>query len=374
MSRVLVVAGEASGDLHAARLVSALRASGVEVEAFGLGGDELAAAGVELLAHSKEIAVVGITEVLKILPRARRIFRELLAAVDARKPDLAILVDFAEFNLRLAKKLADRDLAVVYYVSPQVWAWRRGRVKAIGRTVDRMMVLFPFEAEFYREHGVEVTHVGHPLVDEVPVLESTWDRDPEPKSFRLALLPGSRGSEVAALLPTMLAAAERIAAVVPCEIRLLRAPTVEISQLERYVSACRLPVDVVSSDRFASIADSHLALCASGTATLEVGLLGTPLVVLYKLHLWTYFLARWLVDVPAFSLVNLVLGEKIVPELFQQEASPRRVAEEGLRLLRDHEARARVRAGLSRVREALGEGGASARAAQVVRDLLEAAS
>jgi lipid-A-disaccharide synthase len=130
----------------------------------------------------------------------------------------------------------------------------------------------------------------------------------------------------------------------------------------------------VSSDRFASIADSHLALCASGTATLEVGLLGTPLVVLYKLHLWTYFLARWLVDVPAFSLVNLVLGEKIVPELFQQEASPRRVAEEGLRLLRDHEARARVRAGLSRVREALGEGGASARAAQVVRDLLEAAS
>ena len=374
MSRVLVVAGEASGDLHAARLVSALRASGVEVEAFGLGGDELAAAGVELLAHSKEIAVVGITEVLKILPRARRIFRELLAAVDARKPDLAILVDFAEFNLRLAKELADRDLAVVYYVSPQVWAWRRGRVKAIGRTVDRMMVLFPFEAEFYREHGVEVTHVGHPLVDEVPVLESTWDRDPEPKSFRLALLPGSRGSEVAALLPTMLAAAERIAAVVPCEIRLLRAPTVEISQLERYVSACRLPVDVVSSDRFASIADSHLALCASGTATLEVGLLGTPLVVLYKLHLWTYFLARWLVDVPAFSLVNLVLGEKIVPELFQQEASPRRVAEEGLRLLRDHEARARVRAGLSRVREALGEGGASARAAQVVRDLLEAAS
>ena len=374
MSRILVAAGEASGDLHAARLISALRSTGDPVEVFGLGGDELEAAGVELLAHSREIAVVGITEVLKILPRARRIFRRLLEEVDRREPDLAILVDFPEFNLRLAKELRARGLEVVYYISPQVWAWRRGRVKSIARTVDRMLVLFPFEVDFYREHGVEVTHVGHPLVDEVPELSQAWERDPEPERYRIALLPGSRSSEVAALLPTMLAAAERIAAEVPCDVRLVKAPTVDEEQIKGLLAKLDLPVEVVRTDRFGAVADSHLALCASGTATLEVGLLGTPLVVLYKLQPGSYLLARWLVDLPSFSLVNLVLEETVVPELLQSEANPERAAAEGLRLLRNREAREQLRARLATVRERLGESGASGRAAGVVRQMLEAAS
>lgn len=374
MSRLLVVAGEASGDLHAARLVSALGELGVELEVFGLGGDELGAAGVEILAESREIAVVGITEVIKILPRARQIFRLLLDAVDERQPDLAVLVDSPDFNLRLAKELAKRDLRVVYYISPQVWAWRRRRVETIARTVDRMLVLFPFEVDFYRKHGVEVIHVGHPLVDEVPRLETAWDRDPDPEVFRLALLPGSRASEVSALLPTLLAAAKRIAAEAPCRVCLVKAPTVAGEQLESLIEGAGIDVEIVRSDRFRAIADSHLALCASGTATLEVALLGTPLVVLYKLHFGSYLLARWLVKLPAFSLVNLVLEEKVVPELMQREASPERVAEEALRLLRDPVARGLLRERLATVRDRLGESGASARAAAVVREMLERAS
>ncbi|MDX1632163.1 MAG: lipid-A-disaccharide synthase [Thermoanaerobaculia bacterium] len=371
MSRILVVAGEASGDLHAARLVSALSERRGSLEVFGLGGDELASTGAELLAHSREIAVVGITEVLKILPRARAIYRELLDEVDERNPDLAILVDFPDFNLRLAKKLAEQELPVAYYISPQVWAWRKGRIETIARTVDRMLVLFPFEVDFYREHGVEVVHVGHPLVDEVPELPSIWDRDADPELFRLALLPGSRGSEVAALLPVMLASAARIGREVPVKARVVRAPTVEEGQIRQLVGESGLEVEIVAEDRFATVADSHLALCASGTATLEVGMLTTPMVVLYRLQFWSYLFARWLVDLPAFSLVNLVLEERVVPELLQREANPRRVAEEGLRLLRDGEARRGLRSKLAEVRERLGEGGGSRRAAAAVDEMLE---
>jgi len=199
---LLVVAGEASGDLHGARLIAELRQRVPGLTTFGLGGDEMRAAGLEAVAHSSEISVVGITEVLKVLPRAREIFAGLLREVDRRRPALAVLVDFPDFNLRLAKELKTRNVEVVYYISPQVWAWRRGRVKKIARLVDRMLVLFPFEVDFYRGHGIQVVHVGHPLVDEVPVLPQGWDRgEPAGEPYRVALLPGSRTSEVEALLP-----------------------------------------------------------------------------------------------------------------------------------------------------------------------------
>src|SRR5690242_259773 len=206
-NELLVVAGEASGDLHGARLISELRLLVPDLEPFGLGGDEMRAAGLDALAHSSEISVVGITEVLKVLPRARQIFADLLRAVDRRRPRLAVLIDFPDFNLRLAKELEERGVEVVYYISPQVWAWRRGRVKSIAKVVDRMLVLFPFEVDFYREHEVDVVHVGHPLVDEVPVLPQVWDRgEPKGEPYRVAILPGSRVSEIEALLPVMLEA------------------------------------------------------------------------------------------------------------------------------------------------------------------------
>lgn len=377
---VLVVAGEASGDLHAARLLTELGALVPGVRPFGLGGGELAAAGLDRLADSSEISVVGLTEVFRVLPRAREIFAALLAEVDRRRPAVALLVDFPDFNLRLAKELASRGVRVVYYISPQVWAWRRGRVRAIAEHVDEMLVLFPFEVDFYARHGVEVTHVGHPLVDEVPTgLAQAWERTvlaggaPEEGPFQVALLPGSRVSEIEAMLPTMLAAAARLAEDLPIFVRLIRAPTVPREMLEEAIQLSGLPVRISERDRFAAIADSHLALCASGTATLEVGLLGTPLVVLYRLASWTYLAARLLVRLPHVSLVNLVLERGAVPELLQGKARPERVAREAAAILRDPARVAAMRADLAALRGRLGEHGASGRAAGALARHLEAA-
>jgi lipid-A-disaccharide synthase len=374
---LLVVAGEASGDLHGARLVSELRRLVPGLETFGLGGDELAAAGLQPVAHSSEVSVVGITEVLRVLPRIREVFASLLAEVDRRRPDAAVLIDFPDFNLRLAKELQKRGLRVIYYISPQVWAWRKGRVRTISRLVDRMLVLFPFEVDFYRRHHVDVVHVGHPLVDEVPELESAWDRleaGGEPEGpFRIALLPGSRLSEVESLLPTMLESVRRMAAELPVEAFLVKAPTVPREVLEEQIQLSGLPVRIVSEDRFAAVADAHLALCASGTATLEVGLLGTPMIVLYRLGFWTWSLARLLVRLPSISLVNLVLGRPVVPELLQGDANPERIAAEAERILLDDGVRKEMRTGLAELRERLGEGGASGRAAKEVAAVLEEA-
>jgi len=367
---LLVVAGEASGDLHGARLVTELRRLVPDLSFFGLGGDELRAAGLDSVAHSSEISVVGITEVLRILKRARELFAALLAEVDRRRPAAAVLIDFPDFNLRLAKELKKRGVPVVYYVSPQIWAWRRGRVKTIAQVVDRMLVLFPFEVDFYRRFGVDVVHVGHPLVDEVPQLPSTWEKGEPAGPYRLALLPGSRVSEVEALLPVMLAAVRRLAEELPVEARLIRAPTIAQEMLEEEVELSGLPVRIVSEGRFAAIADSHLALCASGTATLEVGLLGTPMVMLYRLGSWTWLLARLLVRLPYVSLVNLVLGRKVVPELLQGQASAERIALEAEHLLMDDRERGEMREALAEVRGRLGSGGASRRAALEVADLL----
>jgi lipid-A-disaccharide synthase len=377
---LLVVAGEASGDLHAARLLAELGALAPDVRPFGLGGDELAAAGLDRLAHSSEISVVGLTEVFRVLPRAREIFAALLDEVDRRRPAVALLVDFPDFNLRLAKELSARGVRVVYYISPQVWAWRRGRVRSIAEHVDEMLVLFPFEAAFYAGHEVTVTHVGHPLVDEVPAdLPQRWEGTelvggaPAEGPFQLALLPGSRVSEIEAMLPAMLDAAALLARELPVFVRLIRAPTVPREMLDEAIELSGLPVRVSERDRFAAIADSHLALCASGTATLEVGLLGTPLVVLYRLASWTYLAAKLLVRLPHVSLVNLVLERGAVPELLQGQARPERVAREAAAILRDPGRVAAMRADLAELRGRLGEPGASGRAARAVLRHLDAA-
>jgi lipid-A-disaccharide synthase len=377
MSRgdLLVVAGEPSGDLHASRLVRGLLARRPSLRAFGLGSDELRAAGVELVADSREIAVVGIVEAWSVLARAREIFAALLAEVDRRRPPVAVLVDFPDFNLRLARALRRRGVRVVYYVSPQIWAWRRWRVRAIAGSVDRMLVLFPFEEAFYRRAGVAALHVGHPLVDEVPRLPQAWDSvaaDALPRRYRLALLPGSRESELAALLPVMLAAARELASRLPVDVMLIRAAAIDARDLERRVAAGagELAVEIVSGDRYRAIASAHLALCASGTATLETGLIGTPLVVVYRLSRLTWWLARLLVRVPHASLVNLVLGRAAVPELLQAAARPQRVADEAERLLRSRPAIDAMRAGLAELRDRLGSPGASQRAAEAVLELL----
>lgn len=374
---LLVVAGEASGDLHGARLLTSLGRRHPNLKAFGLGGPELEKAGLDCLASSDEIAVVGITEVIRILPRARAIFRTLVDATVARGTRVALLIDAPDFNLRLAKALKRHGVEVVYYISPQIWAWRRRRVKAIRRLVDRMLVLFPFEHDFYREHDVASVHVGHPLVDEVPVIANAWSEQPPeetPKPVRLCLLPGSRRSEVRALLPNLLETVTRMADELPIAVRLIRAPAIALRDLESAFERCPVPIDVVEAEeRFEAIADCHLALCASGTATLEVGLLGTPMIVVYRLARWSYVLAKLLVKLPSFSLVNLVLGGKAVPERLQAESDPDRLAAEAVALVRDRDRIEAMRSELARLRTALGRGGASERAADEVAAVIEAA-
>ena len=257
---LLIVAGEASGDLHAARLLQELRRLRPDIAGFGLGGQELGAAGLELLANSAEISVIGITEVLRILGRAREIYAQILEEVDRRKCRIAILVDFPDFNLRLAQELEDRGLLVIYYVSPQVWAWRRHRVKTIARVVDRMMVLFPFEVDFYRDHGIEALHVGHPLVDEVPEGPHVWDDPPGDGPWHLALLPGSRRSEIERVLPIQLRAASLLSERLPLRLSLLRAPTIVESELTQPIAESGLEIDVVSRSRFDVLAATHLAI------------------------------------------------------------------------------------------------------------------
>lgn len=368
---VLISAGEASGDRHAAGLMEAaarLTGDRKRIRFFGLGGDAMAAAGLDPIAHSDEVAVVGIVEVVRELPRIRRVFRKLLLASEARRPSLAVLVDFPDFNLRLARRLRRRGIPVLYYVSPQVWAWRRRRVRTIARLVDRMLVLFPFEVEVYRGHELHVDHVGHPLVDDVPELESAWDRqEGVPERPVLALLPGSRNSEVRRILPPMLRAAATLVGTAGAgQVRLILAPTVDPELVRRLVANGPLDgdeLDIVRADRFAAVAGSHLALCASGTATLEVGLLGTPMIVVYRVAPLTYAIGRLLVDLPFVSLVNLVLGREVVPELLQAEADHERMVAAASGLLGRRSRIDAMRGALAELRPALGESGASERAA-----------
>lgn len=362
---LLIVAGEASGDLHGARMLSELLSLSPDTHAFGLGGKELKAAGMELLADSAEISVVGITEVMRVLPRAKEIFRQILQEVERRGVQEAVLIDFPDFNLRLAKELKKRHVRVVYYISPQVWAWRKRRVNSIKRLVDRMLVILPFELGFYARHGVEATYVGHPLVDEVPELTPRWENNaPQGGPLQITLLPGSRHSEIRSNLPVMLAAGELLDQGHDCQFRLIQAGTVGDEALGEVLSSSTLEVRIVKGDRFAAIADSHLAICASGTATLEVGLLGTPMVVVYRISPWSYFLGRLLVRLPHIALVNLVLEQRVVPELIQSDATAEGIFGEASAILAQSDRIRTMMRDLAQLRPRLGEHGASRRAAE----------
>lgn len=368
-TRLLISAGEPSGDLYGAELLRHLRERRGDLVAFGLGGDRLAQAGLELVAHVRDLAVVGLLEVVAHLRRLRGIFGRLLAEVDRSRPDLAVLVDYPDFNLRLARELARRGVPVVYFVSPQLWAWRRGRIATVRRTVAHMIVIFPFEEALYREAGVPVTFVGHPLVDLVrPAADrGTFlrERALDPERPVVAILPGSRVQEVRHNLPPLAGAVRRlldgrddlqfVAAV---------APALDVGLVESAFAG--LPVQARAGETHALVSVSDVALVASGTATVETAILGTPMVVVYRVAPLTYVLGRPFVRVPHYAMVNLIAGRRLVPELIQRQFTPRRVADEALALLNDPARAEAQRTGLREVRARLGAPGAAARAAAVV--------
>jgi lipid-A-disaccharide synthase len=366
--RLAVVAGEASGDLHAAKVIHELKTLDPSLTAFGIGGDLLAAEGVELLHHAREMAIVGLFNVLRHLRFFRRVFDELLERIERERPDAILLVDYPEFNLRVAKRCKALGVKVLYYISPQVWAWRRGRVKGIARVVDHMLVIFPFEAHFYREHGVPVTYVGHPLVDELPSPAAKQKNE----TLQIALLPGSRKHEVHSLLPPMLDAVKALGRDgMAVDAFVIRAPTITAAELLEIMAAAGTYVRIVPYDGGETLAGADVALSSSGTATLEAAIVGTPVIVMYRLSPLTYLAAKRLVKVPHFSLVNIVAGREVVPELIQHDVNGERIAAEVRRLL-EPARQARVREALAHVRASLGQPGASKRAAAEVFRMLTA--
>jgi lipid-A-disaccharide synthase len=362
MVKVLIVAGEASGDLHAANLLRALQRGEAGIEAFGVGGERLRAAGLECVARSEELSVMGVAEVVRELPRLLAVARHVRRTALARRPDVAVLVDSPDFNLPLARRLRRAGIPVVVYVSPQLWAWRAGRVRRIRRDVRRVLCVLPFELEFYASHGVAAEYVGHPLVDELaPVMAAMPPRVPG----TLALLPGSRWHEVEALLPTMLAAAAGLRSEVKdLRVRLIAAPGLDRERLAAHLAGAPMAVEVVAEERHRALAGCAAAMVASGTATLECALLDVPMVIGYRLHAISYAFARRLVRVPHVGLVNLVAGKRIVAEAVQSDFNEGRLLAETRRLF--GETGEVQRKALAGVRAALGDPGASERAARAV--------
>lgn len=377
MKKILLSAGEVSGDLHGAHLLGVIKELDPEVRFFGIGGEALRSKGMEILFEAYPLSVVGLTEVISKLPIFLKTLKELRDWMDREKPDLLLLINFPDFNLRLAKIAHHMKVPVVYYISPQVWAWRKGRIRSIAKFVRKMIVLLPFEVPFYQEQGVDVVWVGHPLLDIVkPSLSKEealkrFDIDPEKRT--IGLLPGSRKEEVQRHLPLLLTSAYLLKKDFPeLQFLLPLAPAIPEGEVQRLIKKENsVPVKVIKGFVYDVMNLSDLLLTASGTATLEVALLEKPMVIFYKVSLLSYWIGRALIRVRHIGLVNIVAGEEIVKELIQREATPEKIAKEALRLLKDEALYQNVVTSLKEVRKKLGEPGAVRRAAQVVLSLLK---
>jgi lipid-A-disaccharide synthase len=370
--RLLLSCAEASGDLYAGALTRALREREPDVRIAGLGGAHFQAAGGELIADYRGIAVTGLTEALSKVPEVLAVRRRLLASAREHRPDALVVIDSPDFNFRLAPGVKRLGIPVVYYVSPQIWAWREGRINAIRRFADLVLVIFPFEEELYRKHGIPVEFVGHPLVD---LTASTAPREAflrargfSPSAPCVALLPGSRPNEVARILPILAASTPLIRRRVPdVQFLVARAPNLDD---RLFASVATLDkTAVVERDADTVLASADLAVTASGTATVQTALHDTPMIIVYRVSPISYQLLRRLVRVDAIGMVNLIAGERIVPELVQRDFTPERVADEAVSLLTNQDRAARMRDGLARVRARLGPPGASRRAAAAILDV-----
>ena len=372
--RLLVSCGEPSGDAYAGDLVAQLQQR-VPVSGFGLGGDRLEAHGFRLIAHVRELAVAGIFEVVMHLRRLRGILAAVVREIDRDPPDLGVIIDYPEINLRIARALKRRGIPVVYYVSPQFWAWRKGRTRIIRDNVEKVLCIFPFEPAFFAEWGVSASYVGHPLVDLVkpPDDPAAFTREIglDPQKPLVAILSGSRPGELHHNLPPLAESLRRLRAARP-ELQFVAAaaPALDPAALRR--GLCDDAVRVVSGRTHAAVAAANLAIVASGTATVETALLDTPMVVVYRVNPLSYLLGRPLVDVPHYAMVNLIAERRLVPELIQGEFTPDNVVRHSLALLDEPVRAEEMRAGLADVRRRLGGGGASARAADEIVELVGA--
>lgn len=372
---ILVVAGEPSGDMHAAHAVSELRKLRPDTQVDAMGGDALKAAGARLIVDNRDLAVVGLFEVIRHYPMIRRALNTLKSRLETHPPDLLVLVDYVEFNLKLAKHAKTLGIPVLFYVSPQVWAWRQGRVKTIGQRIDMMAVIFPFETKFYEQHGIPVRYVGNPLVGKVkptlPAQQVRKELNLDSDDIVIGLQPGSRRSEVERLLPLFLDAARLIREQQPdARFILPIAPGID---RESITSAIPDDLPVTASDRFApydlmQVCDAIIT--ASGTATLETALMKIPMVISYRVSWLSYQIFRRLIRIPDIGLANIVAGKRVVPELIQDQATPENLATEILNILREPSVRQQMLEGFDLIRRQLGERIGSVELAQLIDEML----
>ena len=372
----LIVAGEASGDIHGANLVRALKRLDPDLKIKGIGGKYMADAGVEILVSASDMAVVGLTEVFTRLHVLIQAYRKLKFILKHNRPGLLILIDYPEFNISLARIANRLGVPVLYYISPQVWAWRQTRVKKIARRIDRMAVILPFEKDFYDEKGVNVDYVGHPLLDSIPEFN---DKEAVLKDLGLknqypiiGLLPGSRTEEVNRLLPLMIESVEMLAPYytnMQCVLPL--ASTISPDLVQTIIKKSSVLVKVLQKDIYRILSVCDLALVASGTATLETAVMEVPMVIIYKVSPISFWIGKKVIKVPYAGLPNLVAGEMIVPELIQEEVTPHRLAQEVQAILNDDQRKARIIERLRIIRENLGAGGASEKTARIAIDMID---
>ncbi len=371
MKSLLVIAGEVSGDMHAAAVVRALQNDHADVKVYGIGGDHLRQTGMEILVDAREMAVLGFWEVLKRYRFLRGVFNRMVAVARERRPDAVLLVDYPGFNLRFAKAMKQLGIRVIYYVCPQVWAWHRSRIPQMARIIDRLLVIFPFEVEVFSGTGLNVDYVGHPLVDEArhernrTAVELPWTGQP-----RLAMLPGSRRQEIERLLPVMAQAALLLKERQPSLAVIVAAASPEMADMIRRLLAIQpggaTKFEVVVGSTRQILRQATAALVKSGTSTLEAALMGCPMIVVYRTAAMTYQLGRRLVRVPYLGMANLILGREAFREYLQDAAHPQALADGIAPLLSETPERAASVAASAEVVRALGDGGAAKRAAQLV--------
>ena len=370
----MLVVGEASGDMHGASLVKALLKRDPNLTFFGVAGDQLQRTSFETLFTVSKLTGMGLLELAGNIKNIMAAYRLLRRTLRTRRPSLLILIDFPEFNLRLARLAKKLGVPVLYYVSPQVWAWRRGRVREIAHVVDKMAVVFPFEVEFYERHHVPVEFVGHPLLDVVRVSQkresilSELGLDKERPV--IALLPGSRRKEIAYHLPVMVAAATELKRVEQAQFFCVRASTLDRTELQKELDRAGFVIPIVEGERYNAVNAADLVWAASGTATLETALLEKPTIVIYRVSWVTYWLARLLVKIKYIGIANILAGKRIVPELVQSDLSPKRLVQESQAILNDHDARRTMIANLRMLREQLGAPGAATRVADLAVSLM----
>ena len=370
----MIIAGEASGDMHGARLVRAIKQRSPDAFVFGVGADAMQGEGARIIVDSRQLSVVGLTEVISKLPTIYRAMDSVKKAMQRLRPDLLIPIDFPDFNFRIAAAAKKLKIPVLYYISPQIWAWRQSRVKKIKRLVDHMAVILPFEASFYHKHGVPVSFVGHPLLDRIPSPCARSSKCSDSEKPVIGLLPGSREKEVATLLPVMLQAAQRINRSLPA-VKFLVSCSSSIQEdllegiFRQYAGS--LDVSIVKGPVEPIFQKSAILVCASGTVTLEAALHGTPTIIVYKVSPLSYWLGKRLIKVDYIGIANLIAEKQLMPELIQEEASPRPIAETVIRMLSEPEKLKQLEKKLLGVRDLLGGAGASDRVAKIAFDLIE---